>query len=239
MQSAPEYWRDLDPYWRGAGSPMRRYFHPDGSITAESDDKVWGGHEASYTIVTGLLSDGKVREHYVRINRWPKMSVHRNPDWSWVLRNHLYCYTSIPNAGTGPSYPISWVLRREVKLQLTVESWELRVYIWNLHADAVSVVWRWDICVCRRILGWSIYREVSILRNGGWRWMRWMDKINKLENWRQVALPFFIYCFILFFAPNLNKQSHFLFLLTKHTPWPLLPPSAMKCYTHSTFIFKF
>ncbi|KAH6770250.1 hypothetical protein C2S52_015053 [Perilla frutescens var. hirtella] len=110
-ESAPEYWRDLDPYWRGAGTPMRRYFHPDGSITADSDDKVWGGHESSYTIVTGLLSGGKVREHYVRINRWPKMTVHRNPDWSWVLRNHLYCYTSIPDAdrqgGTGPSVPVS------------------------------------------------------------------------------------------------------------------------------------
>ncbi|XP_057772308.1 uncharacterized protein LOC130991882 isoform X2 [Salvia miltiorrhiza] len=96
---APEYWRDLDPSWRsGGGAPMRRYFHPDGSITADPEDKVWGGHESSYTIVTGVLADGKVREHYVRINRWPKMMVERNPDWSWELRNHLYCYRSIPDA---------------------------------------------------------------------------------------------------------------------------------------------
>ncbi|XP_042050638.1 uncharacterized protein LOC121796018 isoform X1 [Salvia splendens] len=95
-EMAPEYWRELDPSWRGEGAPpMRRYFHPDGSITADPEDKVWGGHESSYTIVTGLLADGQVREHYVRINRWPKMMAKRHPDWSWELRNRLYFYRSI------------------------------------------------------------------------------------------------------------------------------------------------
>ncbi|XP_047979884.1 uncharacterized protein LOC125221713 isoform X4 [Salvia hispanica] len=105
-ESAPQYWRDLDPSWREEGAtPMRRYFHPDGSITADPEDKVWGGHESTYTIVTGLLADGKVREHYVRINRWPKMMVERHPDWSWELRNHLYFYKSVPDShtGTGPA----------------------------------------------------------------------------------------------------------------------------------------
>ncbi|KAK6161811.1 hypothetical protein DH2020_005192 [Rehmannia glutinosa] len=109
-EAAPEYWRNLDPYWQGTGPPMRRYFHPDGSITADPDDKVWGGHESSYTIVTGLLTDGKIREHYVRINRWQKMAVQRKPDWSWVLSNHLYYYSSLPDAdkqdGTGPFFPV-------------------------------------------------------------------------------------------------------------------------------------
>ncbi|GFP96188.1 hypothetical protein PHJA_001762900 [Phtheirospermum japonicum] len=108
--AAPVYWRNLDPYWGATGAPMRRYFHPDGTITAGPDDKVWGGHESAFTVVTGLLADGKVREHYVRINRWPQMSVQRKPDWSWVLSNHLYCYSSIPDAdkvdGTGPFVPV-------------------------------------------------------------------------------------------------------------------------------------
>ncbi|GFQ00400.1 hypothetical protein PHJA_002184000 [Phtheirospermum japonicum] len=66
---------------------MRRYFHPDGTVMATPDDKVWGNHESSFTVVTGLLADGKMREHYVRINRWLRMSVIRKPqpDWSWVL----------------------------------------------------------------------------------------------------------------------------------------------------------
>ncbi|KAL3620082.1 hypothetical protein CASFOL_034994 [Castilleja foliolosa] len=108
-EAAPAYWRSLDPYWGATGAPMRRYFHHDGTITAGPDDKVWGGHESCFTVVTGLLADGKMREHYVRINRWPQMSVVRKPDWSWVLSNHLYCYSSIPDAtdddkvdGTGP-----------------------------------------------------------------------------------------------------------------------------------------
>ncbi|KAL6517131.1 hypothetical protein OROHE_017837 [Orobanche hederae] len=108
--AAPAYWRNLDPYWGADGAPMRRYFHDDGSVTADPDDKVWGGHESSYTVVTGLLADNKMREHYVRINRWPQMSVQRKPDWSWELANHLYSYSSIPDAekedGTGPYVPM-------------------------------------------------------------------------------------------------------------------------------------
>ncbi|KAI3826644.1 hypothetical protein L1987_00694 [Smallanthus sonchifolius] len=55
---------------RAKDSSMHRYFHPDGSRTADSDDQVWGGHESCYSIVTSFLADGKMREHYVRINRW-------------------------------------------------------------------------------------------------------------------------------------------------------------------------
>ncbi|XP_073123642.1 uncharacterized protein [Henckelia pumila] len=105
-KAAPVYWRNMDPYWQGSGTPMRRYFHPDGSITADADDGVWGGHESCYTVVTGLLEDGTIREHYVRINRWPQLSVQRKEDGSWKLSNHLYCYTTVPDPdredGTGP-----------------------------------------------------------------------------------------------------------------------------------------
>ncbi|KAL2242572.1 UNVERIFIED_CONTAM: hypothetical protein Sindi_0375200 [Sesamum indicum] len=114
-EAAPGYWRNLDPYWNGTGPPMRRYFQPDGTITADDNDRVWGGHESCYTVVTGLLADGKIREHYMRINRWPKLSVHRKQDWGWELSNHLYCYTSVPDAdkedGTGPFFPASSILR--------------------------------------------------------------------------------------------------------------------------------
>lgn len=103
---APMYWLNLDPSWRGTGPPMRRYFHPDGSQTADPTDKVWGGHECTYSIVTSCTDNGKIREHYVRIQRWPRMSVSRKQDWGWELDNHVYCYSSIPDAdkegGTGP-----------------------------------------------------------------------------------------------------------------------------------------
>ncbi|KAI3683368.1 hypothetical protein L1987_83871 [Smallanthus sonchifolius] len=109
-EEAPEYWRNLDPYWTGEDSPMHRYFHPDGSQTADSNDQVWGGHESSYSIVTSFLADGKMREHYVRINRWPQMHISRRQDWGWEMSNHLYCYSSVPDAhmkgGTGPYLPI-------------------------------------------------------------------------------------------------------------------------------------
>ncbi|XP_041014173.1 uncharacterized protein LOC121257280 isoform X1 [Juglans microcarpa x Juglans regia] len=109
-KGAPEYWRNLDPYWKGTGPPMRRYFHPDGSQSADPDDKVWGGHECCYLTVTSIVGEGKIREHYVRINRWPRMSVSRKHDWSWELSNHLYSYSSIPDAnkegGTGPQYGV-------------------------------------------------------------------------------------------------------------------------------------
>ncbi|KAM4127534.1 hypothetical protein ACJW30_02G097200 [Castanea mollissima] len=109
-KAAPDYWRNLDPYWKGTGRPMRRYFHPDGSQSADPGDKVWGGHECCYLTVTSIVGEDKIREHYVRINRWPRMSVSRKQDWSWELSNHLYSYSSIPDAdkegGTGPLYDV-------------------------------------------------------------------------------------------------------------------------------------
>uniref|UniRef100_A0A3Q7I7X0 F-box domain-containing protein n=1 Tax=Solanum lycopersicum TaxID=4081 RepID=A0A3Q7I7X0_SOLLC len=107
-EAAPEYWRMLDPYRNGTGRPLRRYFLPDGSQTAEPDDKIWGGHESCYSIVTSLLADGNIREHYVRINRWPPMYVTRKEDWSWEISNNFCTYKSIPDAdkkdGTGPLF---------------------------------------------------------------------------------------------------------------------------------------
>ncbi|KAL7177528.1 hypothetical protein ACSBR2_030816 [Camellia fascicularis] len=107
-KAAPEYWQNLDPYWKGTGPPMRRYFHLDGTLTADPGDEAWGGHESCYSIVTSFVGDGKIREHYVRINRWPRLSVSRKHDWSWELSNYLYCYSSIPDAhkegGTGPLF---------------------------------------------------------------------------------------------------------------------------------------
>ncbi|KAL7177527.1 hypothetical protein ACSBR2_030816 [Camellia fascicularis] len=107
-EAAPEYWQNLDPYWKGTGPPMRRYFHLDGTLTADPGDEAWGGHESCYSIVTSFVGDGKIREHYVRINRWPRLSVSRKHDWSWELSNYLYCYSSIPDAhkegGTGPLF---------------------------------------------------------------------------------------------------------------------------------------
>ncbi|KAF5738531.1 F-box family protein [Tripterygium wilfordii] len=106
QKAAPEYWRDLDPYWKGTGPLMRRYFHPDGSQTADSDDNLWGGHESCYSIVTSFVGEGMIREHYVRINRWPQMFVSRKDNWGWELANNLYFYSSVPDAykegGTGP-----------------------------------------------------------------------------------------------------------------------------------------
>lgn len=106
---APEYWRNLDPYWKGTQPLMHRFFHPDGSQTADPDDKVWGGHESCYSIVTSFLADGKIREHYVRINRWPGLLISRKQDWSWEMSNNIYCYSSVPDAdkegGTGPYFP--------------------------------------------------------------------------------------------------------------------------------------
>ncbi|CAK9184259.1 unnamed protein product [Ilex paraguariensis] len=39
-EAAPDYWPNLDPYREGIGPPMRRYFHPDGSQSADPGDKV-------------------------------------------------------------------------------------------------------------------------------------------------------------------------------------------------------
>ncbi|XP_072983631.1 uncharacterized protein [Typha latifolia] len=109
-KTAPEYWRNLDPSWKGTGPPMRRHFHPDGFHTADRDDRVWGGHECTFLIMTSHVGDGRIREHYVRINRWPPMTMSRNEDWSWEMSNQLCCYNSIPDAekegGTGPLFPV-------------------------------------------------------------------------------------------------------------------------------------
>ncbi|MCL7037328.1 hypothetical protein MKW94_024440 [Papaver nudicaule] len=108
-KEAPEYWRNLDPSWKGIGPPMLRYFHPDGSQSADPDDQVWGGHECTFSTVTTFVADGNIRKHYVRINRWPPMTVSRNKDWSWELGNQLYWYSSTPDStkegGTGPLFP--------------------------------------------------------------------------------------------------------------------------------------
>ncbi|KAH9650347.1 F-box domain-containing protein [Citrus sinensis] len=103
----PEYWLNLDPYWKGTSTLMHCYFHEDGSQTADPGDEVWGGHECCYSIVTSVVGEGKIREHYVRINRcWPHMLVSRKKDWSWEMSNILYCYSSVPDGhrvgGTGP-----------------------------------------------------------------------------------------------------------------------------------------
>ncbi|XP_044970084.1 uncharacterized protein LOC123430265 isoform X2 [Hordeum vulgare subsp. vulgare] len=109
-RAAPEYWRNLDPSWKHTGPPMRRYFHHDGYHSADPHDAVWGGHECEYTIITSFVGDGRIRDHYVRINRWPPMKVSRKEDWSWELSNHLYRYNSIPDAEkegcTGPLFPV-------------------------------------------------------------------------------------------------------------------------------------
>lgn len=109
-KAAPEYWRNLDAYWKGTGPPMHRYFHLDGSQSADPGDKVWGGHECCYSIVTSFIDDGKIREHYVRINRWPHMPVYRKQDWSWEMSNGVFFYASVPDAdklgGTGPLFPV-------------------------------------------------------------------------------------------------------------------------------------
>lgn len=89
---------------------MRRYFHPDGYHSADPHDGVWGGHECTFTIITSFVGDGQIRDHCVRINRWPPMKVSRKEDWSWELSNHLYRYNSIPDASkkgcTGPLFPV-------------------------------------------------------------------------------------------------------------------------------------
>ncbi|GMH08265.1 hypothetical protein Nepgr_010105 [Nepenthes gracilis] len=106
-RDAPDYWRNLDPYWKGTAPLMRRYFHPDGSHSADPGDKVWGGHESCYSVVTSFLADGKIRKHYVRINRWPQLFVSRRQDWGWEMSNFLCKYSSIPDSfkgGTGPLF---------------------------------------------------------------------------------------------------------------------------------------
>lgn len=109
LQNAPEYWRSLDPSWKGTGPPMHRYFHPNGYHTADTDGQVWGGHGCTYSIMRCYVGEGQIRDHYVRINRWPPMAISRNEDWSWEMSNHLYCYNCVPDAAkegdTGPLFP--------------------------------------------------------------------------------------------------------------------------------------
>lgn len=109
-QAAPEYWRNLDPYWKGIGPPMRWYFHLNGSQGADPGDRVWGGHEFCYSIITSFVDDGKIREHYVRINRWSCMYIYRKQDWSWEMSNGVFFYSSVPDvdklSGTRPLFPV-------------------------------------------------------------------------------------------------------------------------------------
>ncbi|CAN1144708.1 hypothetical protein LINPERPRIM_LOCUS16769 [Linum perenne] len=94
-KAAPEYWQNLDPYWRGTKPLMHRYFHPDGRQTADPDDKVWGGHECCYSVIRG---GGEIRKQpSVRINRWLHLAVRRNQDWSWEMSNHIFTYSSVPD----------------------------------------------------------------------------------------------------------------------------------------------
>ncbi|XP_042757932.1 uncharacterized protein LOC111882820 isoform X4 [Lactuca sativa] len=108
--SEKSVWRNLDPYWRGTGQPMHRYFHEDGSQTANVDDRVWGGNECCYSIVASFLADGNIRKHYVSVNSWPRLSISRRRDWGWEMSNRFYFYSSVPDAykpgGTGSSHPV-------------------------------------------------------------------------------------------------------------------------------------
>ncbi|CAI9268789.1 unnamed protein product [Lactuca saligna] len=98
-------WRNLDPYWRGTRQPMHRYFHDDGSQTADVDDRVWGGNECCYSIVASFLADGNIRKHYVSVNSWPRLSISRRHDWGWEMSNRFYFYSSVPDAYK-PEQPI-------------------------------------------------------------------------------------------------------------------------------------
>ncbi|KAK9058437.1 hypothetical protein SSX86_023279 [Deinandra increscens subsp. villosa] len=67
-EEAPEYWRNLDPYWTG-DPPMRRYFLRDGTQTTDSGNQAWGGHESCYSVVTSFMANGNMREHYEHLDR--------------------------------------------------------------------------------------------------------------------------------------------------------------------------
>ncbi|KAJ7538500.1 hypothetical protein O6H91_11G051100 [Diphasiastrum complanatum] len=47
--SCGPYWISLDPSSHG-GAPLRRYFHCDGSLTADVNDPIWGGQESCWFI---------------------------------------------------------------------------------------------------------------------------------------------------------------------------------------------
>ncbi|KAG6546822.1 hypothetical protein Mapa_011675 [Marchantia paleacea] len=85
-----EYWKQLDPYYRGLPL-MRRIFHTDGHITAEPMDQIWGGHECSWTL---RKSKSKGGPPLVRINHWPPLTISRTPAWGWIMENAWVVYTS-------------------------------------------------------------------------------------------------------------------------------------------------
>nr|KAJ0227939.1 hypothetical protein LSAT_V11C100029270 [Lactuca sativa] len=48
-------------------------------------------------LMISFLADGRIREHYVRINSWPQLSISRRHDWGWEMSNGLYLYSSVPD----------------------------------------------------------------------------------------------------------------------------------------------
>eukprot|EP00850_Spirogloea_muscicola_P008703 SM000047S16842 [mRNA] locus=s47:244617:248444:- [translate_table: standard] len=105
-QSSPKYWLERDPSYSQTGPPMLRRFHRDYSITAGPDDKVWGGHEATFVLVELPCADGS-EVPFVQINHWPRLAASRRADWGWQLHNSLCYYSSTADAveagGTGPA----------------------------------------------------------------------------------------------------------------------------------------
>eukprot|EP01018_Ginkgo_biloba_P009711 Gb_34887 [translate_table: standard] len=86
-KGAGEYWCASDPYWHGLPA-MHRYFHMDGSVSADPEDPIWGGHECSWTL-------SKRNKHAsVRINHWPPLVTTRTSSWGWRLENCWVIYQS-------------------------------------------------------------------------------------------------------------------------------------------------
>ncbi|CAK9866917.1 unnamed protein product [Sphagnum jensenii] len=103
--AAPQYWRNLDPSWRGDRAPMRRYFHANGTLTADANDPCWGGHEANYTVIDITGPGENFTKRFVRVNHWPMMQVHRKENWGWSLVSDFTVFDSLPDyekGGTGP-----------------------------------------------------------------------------------------------------------------------------------------
>eukprot|EP00850_Spirogloea_muscicola_P020614 SM000221S06952 [mRNA] locus=s221:143112:146895:- [translate_table: standard] len=105
-QSSPKYWLERDPSYSQTGPPMVRRFHRDHTITAGPDDKVWGGHEATFMLVELPCADGS-EVPFVQINHWPRLAASRRSDWGWQLHNSLCYYLSAADAieagGMGPA----------------------------------------------------------------------------------------------------------------------------------------
>ncbi|THU55020.1 hypothetical protein C4D60_Mb11t02170 [Musa balbisiana] len=110
QKTAPEYWQNLNPSSMSTGPPIHSYFQPNGSQEADPDDKVWGGHECTYSIITSYIGKARIRDYHVRINKWPTMTMSTKEDWSWEMSNEIYCYNSVPDAekegGIGPVFPV-------------------------------------------------------------------------------------------------------------------------------------